>query len=351
MHNAGLKNEEYVSRLQVSGSNAVKRKNEAGVNLFESSDLSDGVIPGKLVRPKYNESELVKAIDTRIFELIPQEVPQGPAMVLRTIYQEALDEIDGLNRDKVNLQNQINSLNSEISSLNATLQNLRIQLDGEVLKASVAENQAEAAAETVADTTSDLSNAVQNATQEAIQRVSLTARNQALKEQINGLYKQISGLEEQVSGETAKRAKTSNAVASGAELLGDDVIIKNLQEGSTGKDISITSNRKSGTSSIKFQSGQKFEIENLGANTISVSISLKSDASKFLKVSSSNVSVPAGQKKQVTFSVNTSWWSNAAPKRALFSGGAKTYEGSVTFKTSTGDEQTFSASLRKNKKS
>lgn len=351
MHNAGLKNEEYVSKLQVSGSNAVKRKNEAGVNLFESSDLSDGVIPGKLVRPKYNESELVKAIDTRIFELIPQEVPQGPAMVLRSVYQEALDEIDGLNRDKINLENQINSLNSQISSLNATIQNLRIQLDGEQLKASVAENQAEAAAENVADTTIDLQNAVQNATQEAIQRVSLTARNQALKDEIQSLLKQVSSLEEQVSGATAKRAKTSTAVASGAELLGENVIIKNLQEPSSGdKDIHISSNHKGGTGSIRFTAGEKFEIENLGENSISVSITKKSDASKFLKVSPSQISVPAGQKKTVTFSVNTSWWGGVKPKSRIFAK-SHSYDGSVTFKTSAGDEQTFSAYLKKNVKS
>jgi len=349
MHNAGLKNEEYVSRLQISGSSAVKRKNEAGVNLFESSDLSDGVIPGKLVRPKYNESELVKAIDTRIFELIPQEVPQGPATVLRSIYQEALDEIDALNADKVGLENQINALNSEISSLNATIENLRIQLDGEILKASVAENQAEAAAETVADTTTDLSNAVQNATQEAIQRVSLTARNQALKEQINGLYKQISGLEEQVSGETAKRAKTSTAIASGAELLSDNVIIKNLQEGGS-KDIAISSNRKGGTGSIKFNAGEKFEIENLGENSVNVSVSLKSTAKNFLKVSPSNITIPAGQKKRITFSVNTTWWGDAKPKRKISFSKTQYYDGSVTFKTNSGDEQTFSAQLSKSRK-
>lgn len=356
MHTAGLKNEEYVSKLQISGSNAIKQKNEAGVNLFESSDLTDGVIPGKLVRPKYNESELVKAIDTRIFELIPQEVPQGPATVLRSIYEEALDEIDALNQDKVDLENQVNQLSSTISSLNTTIENLRIQLDGEILKASVAENQAQISAETVADTTSDLSNAVQNATQEAIQRVSLTARNQALKEQLSGVYKQVAGLEDQLTGALAQRAqqqaqqaRTATAVAAGAELLGDEVIIKNLQEGGA-KDISITSNHKGGTGSIRFEGGEKFEIENLGKDTVNVTISFRNDAKNFLKTSSTRISVPAGQKKRVTFTINTNWWKGVKPKSRIFAK-AKTYNGTVTFKSSTGDEQTFSATLRKNVKS
>lgn len=346
MHNAGLKNEEYVSRLQISGSNAVKRKNEAGVNLFESSDLSDGVIPGKLIRPKYNQDELVKAVDTRIFELIPQEVPIGPATVLRSVYQEALDEIDALNADKVRLENIINQLNSTIRSLEAAIQNLNVELDGAELKASVAENQAETASEAVADTTSDLSNAIQNATQEAIQRVSLTARNAALKDQIAVLLKNIASLEEQVSGATAKRAKTSTAVAAGAELLGDNVIVKNLQEPSGGKkDIDIVSSRKNGTH--RFESGEKFEIENLGENSITITITKKNEAANLLS-GGGNVTVPAGSKKVVTFTLNKSKWGDKKPKKWYHS--KKDYDGSVTFKASTGDEQTFSFHLRKNTK-
>jgi predicted nucleic acid-binding Zn-ribbon protein len=383
MHSAGLKNEEYVSKLNVSGSNAVKRKNDAGVNLFESYDLYDGVIPGKLVRPKYNTEELGKAIDTRIFELIPQDAPIGPATVLRSTYQDALDEISALSAENTSLSNEINNLRSTISSLNSTIRNLEVQLDGESLKASVSENQAEVAAETIADTTIDLQNAIQNATQEAIQRVSLTARNEALKEQINALLKSVSSLETQVNNEVTKRnqiqaanqaaatqaqqqaaqvaaqaqqqaasaAQTAAAVASGAALLGSSVFIKNLKQPSgSDKDITITSNHKSGPNSIKFTAGDKFEIENAGTTAIAVTVSKGGDAVNFLKNSITNTSVPPKSKKTINFSVNTSWWSGQKPKSTIFAS-AKTYNGTMTIKASNGTEQTFNVMLRKNVKS
>ena len=381
MHNAGLKNEEYVGKLFMSGSNAVKRKNDAGVNLFESYDLQDGVIPGKLLRPKYNTDELVKAIDTRIFELIPQDAPTGPATVLRSVYEEALSEISALNADKIDLTNLVNQLRSTISSLNATIQNLQVQIDGESLKASVAENQSEVSAETLADTTIDLQNAIQNATQEAIQRVSLSARNDALKEQINALLKQVSNLETQVTNETNKRsqieaaavqaitnqqnnqqaqqqaqqqqqqqaAATAAAAANGAAVVGNTIIITNLKP-SGEKDIDITSNHKSGTKSIKFQGGDRFEIENVGTTPVGINITKSGDANNFLKSSVTNTQVPPKSKKTITFTVNETWWKGQKPK-STFLARSKTYDGTITIKTTAGGEQTFNARLRKNVKS
>ena len=378
MYSTGLKNEEYVSKLNVSGSNAVKRKNDAGVNLFQSSNLEDGVIPGKLLRPKYNIEELGKAIDTRIFELIPETTPTGPATVLRSTYQDALNEISILGAEKSSLESEINNLRSTISSLNATIRNLEVQIDGEALKASVSENQAEVAAETVADTTIDLQNAIQNATQEAIQRVSLTARNEALKEQINALLKNVSSLETQVNNEVTKRnqiqaasqaatnqivaqaattaanavtaAQTATAIASGAQLLGNSVFIKNLKQPTgSNQDITISSNHKSGPNSIKFEAGDRFQIENAGTTPINVSISRDGDAVNFLKSSLTNTSVPPKSSKIITFSVNTSWWGGAKPKSRLFAS-AKTYKGTMTIKASNGTEQTFNVMLRKNVK-
>jgi len=375
MRNAGLKNEEYIGKLFMSGSNAVKRKNDAGVTVFERSNLEDGVIPGKLLRPKYNLQELGKAIDTRIYELIPEEAPTGPATVLRSVYQSALDEIGLLNSDKQILEAEINSLRSNISSLNATIQNLQTQIDGESLKASVAENQSEVSAESLADTSIDLQNAIQNATQEAIQRVSLTARNEALKEQINALLKNVSSLEEQVNNEVTKRnqiqastqsasnqsisqavtaatgaAQTAAAIATGAQLLGNLVFIRNLKQPTGGnKDITITSNHKSGIGSIKFESGDRFQIENAGTTPISVSITKGGEANAFLKENLSNTTVQPGSSKTITFSVDTNWWNGAKPKSRLFASN-KTYNGTLTISSNDGTSQTFNVMLRKNRK-
>lgn len=375
MYNTGLKNEEYVSKLNVSGSNVVKRRNDAGVTLFESFNLEDGVIPGRLLRPKYNIEELGKAIDTRIFELIPETTPTGPATVLRSTYQEALNEISILGAEKTALQNEINNLRSNISSLNTNVQTLQIQTDGEALKASVAENQSEVSAESMAEMAIDLQNAIQNATQEAIQRVSLTARNEALKEQMNTLLKNVSSLETQVNNEVTNRnqiqassqaatnqivaqaastaasaAQTASAIASGASLLGSSVFIRNLrQPTNSNKDITITSNYNQGTSSIKFEAGDRFEIQNMGTLPININISKTGDAVNFLKNSLTNTQIQPKSTKIITFSVDTNWWSGVKPKSRLFSR-PKTYNGTMTIKSNNGTEQTFNVMLRKNVK-
>jgi len=71
MIKTGLQNESLISELQISGSLAIKTKNQSGIYFFEQKNPDSGVISGKLDRPKYNESELKKSIDTTIVELIP----------------------------------------------------------------------------------------------------------------------------------------------------------------------------------------------------------------------------------------------------------------------------------------
>ena len=76
MAKTGLQNEQLISELLISGSNAITSKNPFGVHTFEQTSDTDGVISAKLTKPKYNQSELVKSIDTVIFELLPVAPPR-----------------------------------------------------------------------------------------------------------------------------------------------------------------------------------------------------------------------------------------------------------------------------------
>jgi len=71
MLKTGLQNEQKVGEILVSGSLAIKTKNSFGVHIFSGSVVDDGIVTGKLTKPKYKESELLKSIDTTIIELIP----------------------------------------------------------------------------------------------------------------------------------------------------------------------------------------------------------------------------------------------------------------------------------------
>lgn len=182
MKNTGLKNETFVGDILKSGSLVITEKNSAGVRLFKESDMSDGVISGKLTRPNYDISELKKSIDTSIFELIPNAPVQGPDTVLRSVYNVVTQSVQDLTAEVQKLNIEVNDLSTKVSELEIVSESLKIEADNEKLKANVADEQATIANAQVATTTIDLQNAVQNSINEAIERVSLTARIEALQE-------------------------------------------------------------------------------------------------------------------------------------------------------------------------
>src|SRR5210317_1840172 len=182
MKNTGLKNEALVGDILKSGSLVITEKNSAGVRLFKESDMSDGVISGKLTRPNYDISELKKSIDTSIFELIPNTPVQGPDTVLRSVYNVVTQSVQDLTVEVQKLNVEVNDLSAKVSELEIVSESLKIEADNEKLKANVADEQATIANAQVAITTIDLQNAVQNSVNEAIERVSLTARIEALQE-------------------------------------------------------------------------------------------------------------------------------------------------------------------------
>ena len=227
MKNSGLKNEAQVAKIFVSGSDALPQTNDSGIRLFRESDLSDGIIAGKLVRPKYNTKELKKSIDTTIFELLPNDVVDGPPMVLRTIYQEALDRITELNLLIERLNTTIGERDASIAELQTLVETLQIQLENEELKANIASQQSEIANQQIGETTIDLQNAIQNSINEAIARVSLTARVEALLQENESLREQLFGLAAQTAegaisgGDNGFTVKVNNPDGDAAQLSAD----------------------------------------------------------------------------------------------------------------------------------
>jgi len=233
--NRGLGREEFVKKLKEGGSLNLPKRNECGVRIakrnvvkgkpinplsdviknkpFDSTtiepnvnpstinwdgvnsadydelygyiseqEIDGGIVGGQLIRTKYDSSELEKSIDTRIFELIPNIPAPQPDTVLRSIYDEALDRIEDLTSEVERLNGEVLDLTSTISELEGIIESLRIEVDNEKLKANIANDQRDISNTQIASTTIDLQNAVQNSINEAIERVSLTARIEALQE-------------------------------------------------------------------------------------------------------------------------------------------------------------------------
>jgi hypothetical protein len=63
---SGLKNPSLLEGINTSGSSVIQRTTQTSYT-FNEYNTADGVVFGKLSNPKYNEIDLVKSVDTRIF--------------------------------------------------------------------------------------------------------------------------------------------------------------------------------------------------------------------------------------------------------------------------------------------
>jgi len=214
MAKTGLQNEQLISELLVSGSMAITTKNPFGVHTFEQTNNEDGVISGKLLKPKYNEVELIKSIDTRIFELLPPEPPPFDDRVPRPIYNEATQSVIDLTAQVVVLNRTVLDLRAKVQDVEIVSESLKVQLDLKDLNLAASQNQTGQLTTKISSTITDLQNAIQKGTSEAIQRVSLFARNQSLQQELSAL---------RIAASAKEQALAAGAVSTGqlASILFD----------------------------------------------------------------------------------------------------------------------------------
>jgi hypothetical protein len=212
---SGLRNLSLLNGISKSGSLVVSKTSENSYQFNDGND-SDGVIFGKLSSPKYNENDLKKSIDTRIFELIPTQPPPLDDDVPRPVYNEVTQSVIDLTEEVIRLNTIVVDLTAKVSELEIVSESLRVDVDAQKILVASFENQLNQSNVKISSTVIDLQNSIQRGTAEAIQRVSLTARNQSLKEQ-NDQYKEI------LEGKQAK-------IAEGAKV-GMDFSVKTVQKG------------------------------------------------------------------------------------------------------------------------
>jgi hypothetical protein len=301
----GLKNKELLKELTTSGSLAINSKNEFGVNLFAEENLKDGVIYGSLVKPKYNESELVKSVDVVITELLPIEIPELPDTVLRSIYNVVTQSVIDLTIEIEELNIEISQLNSKVSTLEAVTESLRIEIDSKDLLIEVANNQLEESNKKISETTIDLSNAIQKGIAESVERISLFARNESLQSTIEVLSQEIVSLRDQLFGRQS--AIIEGAITS--EIFGAKLLNKTIPS----ENGLVYYARLNANNGFGWLNGPEIEIENFTENQIIIEIagstnvinsgqSNETSVRKLLNPSS-DVIVPPNAKVNVSFSI------------------------------------------------
>ena len=334
MANTGLRNEQFISELITCGSLAIRTKNDSGIHTFQSS-ISGGIINGQLNRPIYNENELVKSIDTIIIELLPQEPAPLEDTVPRRIYNPVTQSVIDLTVVVIRLDSEISDLQSKVSELQIVTESLRVEIDNSSIVAASATNQGEQSNLKVQSTIQDLSNAIQKATSEAIQRVSLTARTQALEEQ-NKTYK------EEIEGKASK-------IADGHKGSGDITfkIVKRAAPDDKDLRVEVTAGL-----SVTWINGPDIEIYNPKDTAITVEV--KEEAQDLLK-ETSPITIQPKETKVLTLVVDTAKAATKNPKSSggflggLIAGKDQDHDGSIILKNS-GGSSTLTFRMYKKKK-
>jgi hypothetical protein len=181
---------------------------EGKTGLIRITDKKPAV-RGRIETPKYIESELVKAIDIVVDELIspppkksPPTVPLQTYLDLEALYSASVVETEDFRERWLLATDELNTALAQIELLNQSLDACEIQR-------AVAENQADVINSRYISLLGDFQSAIQKAIQEAIERVSLTAQVRGLQAQKESLKAQLDILQLTLVGSTAESSATA----------------------------------------------------------------------------------------------------------------------------------------------
>lgn len=339
MKKAGLKNEELVSSLQISGSSAILSRNNYGVHLFTEENLKDGVIGARLSIPGYNLRELQQSIDTNITELLPITQPELEDMVPLEVHQSVLNELSGSLHTKMQLREKIDQLKADLLTKETTIGELEISLDDALLQKSIADNTIDTKAEQIALVIKDLNYAIQKATNEAIGRASLQARNEILITENESLKEQLFGRQAQIE---------AGAISSGTIFTVNPLLQTNPDERpifARQKYVRTITGRHSSNRDPDIINGAELSIFNATDEQIIVNIRRKDTDANWIAIEGfsignpggANVSVAAGGVRTIRL-VGIKDWSTGARDRE--------YESSLIFE-SGGESVTIPTEIKR----
>ena len=89
----------------------------------------DGELTNYIEKPKYDEEQLKKAVDTEIDELILPPLPPDPEVVPKEVYDDLLEKYNQKVEDLGIANNRIRELEAQAASLQGQIQALQTQLD------------------------------------------------------------------------------------------------------------------------------------------------------------------------------------------------------------------------------
>ena len=300
--------------LSISGSQAIA-KNEYGVTIVNENNVASSLVFKELTKPKYDNDELIKAIDLNIKELKPDIPKPNLELVPKPLYDEEVLQ----NED---LRKQVADLNLEVSNLNSTISDLESQVQSEINNRLSIEqtndalvNQLNTLVQTIDDFALQIQNSLQKSVEEGILRASLQSQNTGFKAQIQALIKQIDSLNSIIEGLQSQLGAVQNqqaivqgtqaqAMAAGADVINDVAIVK-LEPKEDANALDLWA-RFSANGDNQWKNGKKLSITNNDKQPITVVITTTNPKNReFYKIPTKSFTIDAGQQKDVEFTLDS----------------------------------------------
>ena len=274
--------EKLESILMVSGSESIV-KNEYNITVVDDTNVASSLLFKELKKDKYDEEELLKAIDVNVTELKPNIPIPKKDLVPKPLYDEEVKrttdltkEVERLNLVQAELIATISGLESQI--INLTNEKLILDQTNDVLV-----NQSNTLGETINDFATQIQTALQKSIEESILRASLQAQNSGFKAQIEALIKQIDslnsiieGLQAQLGAVQQQQAITSGtqaqALAGGADVINEVVILK-INGPEIDKEFKLAAKQHAKSGDTKWTSGGTLNFTNNDKAPVTITLS------------------------------------------------------------------------------
>lgn len=303
-----------------------------------------------LLKPRYNNEELKKAVDVIVDELVPPTKRKRLDLVPRERYDAVVADNNELNDDLRLTREQIAELETQISNLENEINQALIDVDEATLSESVAVNRAEALQNQFQQLNLDFREALQKSIQEGINKLSLQAQNDGLRAEVNALRTDLAiiqatveRLEDRLEGRQAEED-------AGAVLLGTDVTVRNLQPPTSAdkKDVFLYWDRDDSISVAEFRSGGKWKIGNTSTEPIEIQITTQGAEGAIDPPSNSTFALEANEDRTFDLRMDTSEMRDARPNGLALFSNAKNHDGQLIITLlGTGESLTFQMRFRK----
>jgi hypothetical protein len=302
------KDKQIESILSVSGSAAINR-NEYGVNVVDNMNIVSSLVFKGLTKDKYDDEELIKAVDVEVKELLPNIPNTNLDLVPRPIYNEKVVENEDLRKRVRTLNENIVTLNSRITTLESQVQTeinnrLSIEQTNDLLV-----NQIETLNATIEDFASQISTSLQKSVDESILRASLQSQKTGFKAQIEALIKQIDslnaiieGLQSQLGAVRQQKDLETVAQSQGGTIINKIVTANFSPKGSATDPVMSYKIKNARDDAKEWINGKNLKITNNDLEPVTIKINATWDRNqKWFRIPKTDFKITAGSTEEIDF--------------------------------------------------